>query len=179
MSSAIPLEDQSGAGSRSPADRRQSPGVVSGLVSPDHPSVDHPDGPVPRGPDSTIPDTGTFRTLTGDGPSERRVITSAATSRTAPPFRDSDGRRRPTPYESGLAAVARHEVHIERVWPMRSPSTGTLEESSSAYFQSDRRGTPPASIVPVEGLRMNQAFPHEPVMADRGGRACSPRYLPV
>ena len=137
----------------------------------------------PTGPsrgDRTPPsaDTGTFRTLTGDGPSERRVITSAATSRTAPPFRDSDGRRRPTPYESGLAAVARHEVHIERVWPMRSPSTGTLEESSSAYFQSDRRGTPPARIMPVGGLRMSQAFPHEPVMADGGGRACSPRCLP-
>jgi 16S rRNA (cytosine1402-N4)-methyltransferase len=65
-----------------------------------------------------------------------------------------------------LAAVARHEVHIERVWPMRSPPTGSLEESSSAYFQSERRGTPPARIVPVGGLRMSQAFPHEPVMAD-------------
>jgi hypothetical protein len=62
------------------------------------------------------------------------------------------------PYESGLAAVARHEVHIERVWPMRSPSTGSLEASSSAYFLVERRGTPPATIVPVEGLRMNQAF---------------------
>ncbi len=161
-----PLEGQPGAGSRSPADRRPSPGVVSGRVSPDHPSVDHPTELVPRGPDTTIPETGTFRTLTGDGPSERRVITSAATSRTAPPFGESDGRRRPTPYESGLAAVARHEVHIERVWPMRSPSTGTLEVSSSAYFQRDRRGTPPAHIIPAEGLRMNQAFPHETVMAE-------------
>jgi 16S rRNA (cytosine1402-N4)-methyltransferase len=70
-----------------------------------------------------------------------------------------------TPYESGLAAVARHDVHIERVWPMRSPSTGSLEGSSSAYFQSERRGTPPATIVPVGGLRMNQAFSHQPVMA--------------
>jgi 16S rRNA (cytosine1402-N4)-methyltransferase len=65
-----------------------------------------------------------------------------------------------------LAAVARHEVHIERVWPMRSPPTATLEDSSSAYFQSERRGTPPARIVSVGGLRMNQAYPHEPVMAD-------------
>ena len=70
----------------------------------------------------------------------------------------------PTPYESGLAAVARREVHIERVWPMRSPPTGSLEESSSAYFQRDRRGTPPASIVPVGGLQMSQAFEHQPVM---------------
>ena len=75
------------------------------------------------------------------------------------------GVHRPTPLESGLAAVARHDVHIERVWPMRSPSTGSLEESSSAYFQRERRGTPPASIVPVEGLQMSQAFAHEPVMA--------------
>ena len=70
-----------------------------------------------------------------------------------------------TPFQSGQAAVARHDVHIERVWPMRSPSTGELGESSSASSQSDRRGTPPARHVPVEGLRMNQAFPHEPVMA--------------
>jgi 16S rRNA (cytosine1402-N4)-methyltransferase len=74
------------------------------------------------------------------------------------------GSGRPTPYESGLAAVARHDVHIERVWPMRSPSTGALEESSSAHFQVDRRGTPPAEISPVGGLRMSQAFTHQPVM---------------
>jgi 16S rRNA (cytosine1402-N4)-methyltransferase len=48
---------------------------------------------------------------------------------------------------------------------MRSPSTGSLEESSSTYFQNERRGSPPADIVPVEGLRMSQSFPHEPVMA--------------
>ncbi|HEY4928768.1 MAG TPA: 16S rRNA (cytosine(1402)-N(4))-methyltransferase RsmH [Acidimicrobiales bacterium] len=70
-----------------------------------------------------------------------------------------------TPLQSGQAAVARHDVHIERVWPMRSPSTGELGESSSAFSRSDRRGAPPARHVPVEGLRMNQAFPHEPVMA--------------
>jgi 16S rRNA (cytosine1402-N4)-methyltransferase len=74
------------------------------------------------------------------------------------------GSARPTPYQSGLAAVARHDVHIERVWPMRSPSTGSLEESSSAHFQVDRRGTPPARILPVGGLRMSQAFTHQPVM---------------
>lgn len=75
------------------------------------------------------------------------------------------GMRRLTPFESGLAAVVRHDVHIERAWPMRRPPTGTLEDSSSASFQSDRRGTPPARLVPVGGLRMSQAFPHEPVMA--------------
>ena len=90
-----------------------------------------------------------------------RSPATATTSRTAE--RPSVGRR-PTPYESGLAAVARRDVHIERVWPMRSPPTGSLEESSSAYFQRERRGTPPASIVPVGGLRMSQAFEHQPVM---------------
>ncbi len=74
------------------------------------------------------------------------------------------GSGRPTPYQSGLAAVARHDVHIERVWPMCSPSTGALEESSSAHFQVDRRGTPPAEISPVGGLQMSQAFTHQPVM---------------
>jgi len=150
-----PLEAQSGAGA--PADAGRGPGLVSGRVSPDHPSVDHPADHEP---------SGDGRALAGHGPGERRVITSAATSGTASPFRDSDGWHRPTPYESGLAAVARHDVHIERVWPMRSPSTGTLEVSSSAYFQRDRRGTPPASIMPVEGLQMSQDFPHEPVMAE-------------
>ena len=71
-----------------------------------------------------------------------------------------------TPLQSGLVAVSRHDVHIERVWPMRSPSTGELGESSSASSQSDRRGTPPARFAPAEGLRMSEAFPHEPVMAD-------------
>ena len=126
-----------------------------------------PTAPVDRGPPP------------GSGPSPPCAhrpapsITSAATVQTSSAIRG--GRcRRPTPYESGLAAVARHDVHIERVWPMRSPSTGSLEESSSAYFQRERRGTPPASIVPVGGLRMNQAFPHEPVMADRGRRPVRP-----
>jgi 16S rRNA (cytosine1402-N4)-methyltransferase len=47
---------------------------------------------------------------------------------------------------------------------MRSPPTGTLEDSSSAYFQRERRGTPPACIVPVGGLQMSQAFEHTAVM---------------
>ncbi len=71
-----------------------------------------------------------------------------------------------TPYQSGLAAVSRRDVHIQRVWPMRSPSTGTLEASSSANFQRVRRGSPPAGVLPVGGLRMIQAYSHEPVMAD-------------
>jgi len=95
----------------------------------------------------------------------RRITTSALFTQVRSAVDFSGSPSRPTPYQSGLAAVARHDVHIGRVWPMRSPSTGSLEESSSAYFQSDRRGTPPAGIVPVGGLRMSQAFPHEPVMA--------------
>jgi len=145
-----------------------SGGVVSVRVSPDHPSVDRPSDPISE-PGAGTGDHPSIRTLGSGLPNqrtERRVITSAATNQTSSPFRGSDGGTRPTPYESGLAAVAKHEVHIERVWPMRSPSTGPLEASSSAYFQRDRRGTPPASIVPVGGLRMNQAFPHEPVMAE-------------
>lgn len=96
----------------------------------------------------------------------RTISTTAPSVRSAPSNRAVGDCRRPTPYESGLAAVARHEVHIERVWPMRSPSTGDLEESSSASFQSERRGTPPAAIVPVGGLRMSQAFDHQPVMTN-------------
>jgi 16S rRNA (cytosine1402-N4)-methyltransferase len=165
-----PVEEQPAIASYLSADARLYPGVA-GRVSPDHPSVDHPNPPNDPGATGSVValDRVHARALSGDGPNERSetsVISSAVTSRTLPPFRNPDSRRRPTPYESGLAAVARHEVHIERVWPMRSPSTGTLEVSSSAYFQRDRRGTPPASIMPVEGLQMSQAFPHEPVMAE-------------
>jgi 16S rRNA (cytosine1402-N4)-methyltransferase len=132
-------------------------------ISPDHPSVDlltddHVTGNHPRGSTNGSENS-------DEGSAIGRITTSASVTKSRPSVGDSVGHRRPTPYESCLAAVARHEVHIERVWPMRSPSTGSLEESSSAYFQSERRGTPPAGIVPVGGLRMSQAFPHEPVMA--------------
>ena len=70
-----------------------------------------------------------------------------------------------TPYEAALQIVARNDVHIARVWPMRSPSTAPLEDSSSANFQTGHTGIPPAGITPVGGLRMTQAFAHEPVMA--------------
>ena len=108
------------------------------------------------------------------GPDVRTISTSTAPFPTTAPGVPSDPCRRPTPFESGLAAVARQDVHIERVWPMRSPSTGSLGESSSAYFQSERRGTPPASIVPVEGLRMSQTFDHEPVMTTEVVELLSP-----
>jgi 16S rRNA (cytosine1402-N4)-methyltransferase len=49
---------------------------------------------------------------------------------------------------------------------MRSPSAGSVEDSSSARFQPSRRGNPPDGIPPVEGLRMPQVFAHEPVMVD-------------
>jgi len=48
--------------------------------------------------------------------------------------------------------------------PMRSPSAGSVEDSSSARFQPSRRSNPPDGIPPVEGLRMRQVFEHEPVM---------------
>ncbi len=49
---------------------------------------------------------------------------------------------------------------------MRSPSTGPVEESSSAHFQPSRWSTPPNDTWPVEGLRMSSDFAHRPVMAD-------------
>lgn len=51
-------------------------------------------------------------------------------------------------------------------WSMRSPSTGSVEDSSSARFHPSRWSTPPNGISPVEGLRMRPVFTHEPVMAD-------------
>ncbi len=49
---------------------------------------------------------------------------------------------------------------------MRSPSTGSVEDSSSARFQPSRWSTPPNGFAPVEGLRMRLVFTHEPVMVD-------------
>ena len=64
--------------------------------------------------------------------------------------RDRDGRRR----------------HGPSTRNMRSPSAGSVEDSSSARFQPSRRSNPPDGIPPVEGLRMRQVFNHEPVMVD-------------
>jgi 16S rRNA (cytosine1402-N4)-methyltransferase len=47
---------------------------------------------------------------------------------------------------------------------MRSPSTGTVEDSSSALFPVGRQGRSPESTSPVEGLRMDREPLHEPVM---------------
>ena len=60
----------------------------------------------------------------------------------------------------------RHERHGRRQFfgTMRSPSTGTVEDSSSALFPGGRSGYPPESTS-VEGLRMVRQFAHEPVMA--------------
>ncbi len=48
---------------------------------------------------------------------------------------------------------------------MRSPSTGTVEDSSSALFPVGREGKYPLSTSPVEGLRMDREPQHQPVMA--------------
>jgi 16S rRNA (cytosine1402-N4)-methyltransferase len=137
--------------------------AVATRIRPDHAEpTDHPDHPA-----------GHARGLEPEyGTAIRTISTSIRPALT--PLATPDGGHRPTPFESGLAAVARQDVHIERVWPMRSPSTGPLGESSSALSQVDQSGTPPASIVPVEGLRMSQesspqesspqGFAHQPVM---------------
>ena len=78
----------------------------------------------------------------------------------------TDAEKQLTPYEAAQQVVARQDVHIARVWPMRSPSTAPLEDSSSASFQDGRTGISPAGVMPVGGLRMTQAFAHEPVMAN-------------
>jgi len=71
----------------------------------------------------------------------------------------------PSVLETALAAVAHPDVHIERVWPMCSPSTEPVGAFSSAYSHADRTGSPPPGITPVVGLQMSQPFAHEPVMA--------------
>ncbi len=155
-----------GGGDRSGTDR----------ISPDHPSLDRlpadEDASLPagnaKGPSNSITSITSLTALPAPPAAPRRSRHTGPRAgrlrQAVPPAADPERPHRPTPYESGLAAVARHDVHIERVWPMRSPSTGSLEGSSSAYFQGVCRGTPPATIVPVGGLRMSQDFSHDPVM---------------
>ena len=130
----------------------------------------------PSGDDAAgDPPTGDTASATAPPPSSggdvvvlRRITTSSvglSAARLAERVGHPAALPRLTPLQSGLAAVSRHDVHIERVWPMRSPSTGAPGESSSASSPPARRGTPPARIGPAEGLRMSEAFPHEPVMA--------------
>ena len=129
-------------------------------------STEEPTRPLPATPTTPPAMPGASRPTVGAA--AIGTITKPTSIRPAlSPLGKPEGFHRPTPFESGLAAVARHDVHIERVWPMRSPSTGTLGESSSASSQGDRRGTPPASIVPVEGLRMSQE-PSSPPTLTRG-----------
>jgi 16S rRNA (cytosine1402-N4)-methyltransferase len=134
------------------------------------PAPDEADGAAPNGMDRISPDHPAGRDPSRrSGPPVhpgqlRTISTSTMPLQSTGPEGLPEGGHRPTPFESGLAAVARHDVHIERVWPMRSPPTGALGESSSASSQSERRGTPPASFVPVGGLRMSQAYAHEAVM---------------
>jgi 16S rRNA (cytosine1402-N4)-methyltransferase len=49
---------------------------------------------------------------------------------------------------------------------LRSLSIGEVEDPYSARFCLCRSGRQPDGVPPVEGLRMSQAFEHEPVMAD-------------
>jgi 16S rRNA (cytosine1402-N4)-methyltransferase len=49
---------------------------------------------------------------------------------------------------------------------MRSPSTGMVEEFSSALFYPGRLGSYPRGASLVEGLRMARTYAHEPVMVD-------------
>lgn len=57
---------------------------------------------------------------------------------------------------------------------MRSLPTGPVEDSSSALFPDGRRGPYPGRTTPVGGLRMAQAFTHEPVLADAVVRYLQP-----
>ncbi len=50
---------------------------------------------------------------------------------------------------------------------MRSPSIGAVEASYSTHFHICRLGKPhPDDALPVEGLRMSQAFAHVPIMVE-------------
>lgn len=71
---------------------------------------------------------------------------------------------RQSPYQAALAASAHPDVHIERVWPICSPSIAPLGAFSSVHFHIDGAGTPSFRTPPVGGPQMNQPYAHEPVM---------------
>ncbi len=158
--------DRRSGGTRRP---RRGTAVLSAVADlPEAPSGDDAPGDAPAVHAAT-PAAAPVATGNGSGIVAVRRISTSALALSAAELAERVGHPaalpRLTPLQSGLAAVSRHDVHIERVWPMRSPSTGALGESSSASSQSVRRGTPPARPVPAEGLRMSEAFPHQPVMA--------------
>ncbi len=119
--------------------------------------------PAPDGQPSPPTDPPTDRPT--DERNDTLRITTATSTNPAALAATLGAAHRPTPYETAMAAVAHPDVHIERVWPMCSPSTEPLEALSSAYFHTDRTGTPPPGIDPVVGLQMNQPYAHQPVMA--------------
>ena len=91
--------------------------------------------------------------------------------------RDSTGRDSTGSRESTDARDQRERAPAHRRRPtprpgpasprtMRSPSTGTVEDFSSALFYRGRRGPTPRGAMLVEGLRMAQVFAHEPVMVE-------------
>lgn len=57
---------------------------------------------------------------------------------------------------------------------MRSPSIGAVEDSFSAHFHLSRLGRKPDGALPVEGLRMSQAFEHRPVMVEQVSELFAP-----
>ncbi len=153
----------------SPRRPRRGTAVLSAVADLAVAPSDHSVADDPRSADPSAGDAGPSASRSGlDGVAIRRITTSSfalPAAELALRVGHPASLPRPTPLQSGRAAVARHDVHIERVWPMCSPSTGALGESSSASSQPDRRGAPPARVLPAEGLQMSQAFPHDPVMA--------------
>jgi 16S rRNA (cytosine1402-N4)-methyltransferase len=150
---------------RTPGSRRPRRGTAVLTAVSDFPEA-------PSGHDAASHPTSSVTTTHAPAPGDRiiavRRISTSSLAVSAAQLAELVGHPaalpRLTPLQSGLAAVSRHDVHIERVWPMRSSSTGELGDSSSASSQSDRRGAPSARLGPAEGLRMSEAFPHQPVM---------------
>ena len=114
--------------------------------------------------------SGSARVWTTDG-RRRSARAESAASGTAPARERQIGRQRRGLAEDQARTTETRSPRHGDTRPMRSPSAGSVEDSSSARFQPSRRSNPPDGIPPVEGLRMRQVFDHEPVMASGGGGA--------
>jgi 16S rRNA (cytosine1402-N4)-methyltransferase len=56
--------------------------------------------------------------------------------------------------------------HGHKPWTMCSPSTGTVEDSSSALFPTGRFWVHQSGVRPVGGLQMADDYLHQPVLVD-------------
>lgn len=109
--------------------------------------------------------------MAAKGGTERKAVDRGRRQLTEPTGAPGERHRRLAPDNTAPTAVsgaAECDARLSVASPsMRSPSTGDgVEDPNSALFQRVMSESHPASDWPVEGLRMDGTFTHEPVLLD-------------